>query len=110
MLMSDGSDTVREAFSAVNAIGGQRAWQVPELTHFVRGRYDPAIMRAGSEEPRSSRGVRCPTCGNRHPWDGNPHRPFCSLTCRLIDLGHWLDERYRIDTEPPTYESGSDVR
>lgn len=27
---------------------------------------------------------------------GNAHRPFCSLTCRLIDLGVWLDERYRI--------------
>jgi endogenous inhibitor of DNA gyrase (YacG/DUF329 family) len=29
-------------------------------------------------------------------WRGNPHRPFCSLSCRLIDLGVWLDERYRI--------------
>jgi endogenous inhibitor of DNA gyrase (YacG/DUF329 family) len=28
-----------------------------------------------------------------------PHRPFCSLTCRLIDLGVWLDERYRIPEE-----------
>jgi endogenous inhibitor of DNA gyrase (YacG/DUF329 family) len=26
----------------------------------------------------------------------NPHRPFCSLTCRLVDLGVWLDEGYRI--------------
>jgi endogenous inhibitor of DNA gyrase (YacG/DUF329 family) len=33
------------------------------------------------------------------PWEGNPHRPFCSLSCRLIDLGVWLDERYRIVTE-----------
>ena len=29
-------------------------------------------------------------------WEGNPHRPFCGLTCRLIDLGRWLDERYRV--------------
>ncbi len=29
-------------------------------------------------------------------WAGNPHRPFCSLSCRLVDLGVWLDERYRI--------------
>jgi hypothetical protein len=28
------------------------------------------------------------------------NRPFCSLTCRLIDLGTWLDEHYRIPTEP----------
>jgi len=33
------------------------------------------------------------------PWDDNPQRPFCSLRCRLIDLGVWLDERYRIPTE-----------
>ncbi|MGH7279504.1 MAG: DNA gyrase inhibitor YacG [Candidatus Rokuibacteriota bacterium] len=45
------------------------------------------------------RGVRCPTCRARVAWDGNPHRPFCSLTCRLIDLGVWLDEGYRIPTE-----------
>jgi endogenous inhibitor of DNA gyrase (YacG/DUF329 family) len=29
-------------------------------------------------------------------WRENPHRPFCSLTCRLVDLGQWLDERVRI--------------
>jgi endogenous inhibitor of DNA gyrase (YacG/DUF329 family) len=40
--------------------------------------------------------VTCPTCRARTAWHGNPHRPFCSLACRLIDLGGWLDERYRI--------------
>jgi hypothetical protein len=40
--------------------------------------------------------VTCPTCRQRAAWQGNPHRPFCSLTCRLIDLGVWLDEGYRI--------------
>ena len=44
--------------------------------------------------------VTCPTCRLPTPWEGNAHRPFCSLTCRLIDLGVWLDERYRIATEP----------
>jgi len=45
------------------------------------------------DEPRR---VRCPACRTPTSWDGNPHRPFCSVTCRLIDLGRWLDERYRI--------------
>ncbi|HSE03977.1 MAG TPA: DNA gyrase inhibitor YacG [Methylomirabilota bacterium] len=52
--------------------------------------------------------MRCPRCGLRREWAGNPHRPFCSLTCRLVDLGGWLDERYRIagptlstESEPP---------
>ncbi|MEK7839506.1 MAG: DNA gyrase inhibitor YacG [candidate division NC10 bacterium] len=42
-------------------------------------------------------------------WQGNPNRPFCSLSCRLIDLGVWLDERYRIAGEPiPTDPSPED--
>ena len=45
--------------------------------------------------------MTCPTCGGPTPWSDNPHRPFCSLTCRLIDLGGWLDERYRIASPRP---------
>jgi endogenous inhibitor of DNA gyrase (YacG/DUF329 family) len=44
--------------------------------------------------------VTCPTCQRATEWHGNAHRPFCSLSCRLIDLGVWLDERYRIPAEP----------
>jgi uncharacterized protein len=44
--------------------------------------------------------VTCPNCRLLTPWGGNPHRPFCSLSCRLIDLGGWLDEHYRITSEP----------
>lgn len=52
----------------------------------------------GDDAPRE-RGVTCPTCGKRAAWSGNAHRPFCDVTCRLIDLGVWLDERYRIPSE-----------
>ncbi len=45
------------------------------------------------------RAPRCPTCGAAAAWRDNTHRPFCSLSCRLIDLGGWLDERYRIEGE-----------
>ncbi|HET7875597.1 MAG TPA: DNA gyrase inhibitor YacG [Methylomirabilota bacterium] len=51
-------------------------------------------MRRGSFA--RAREPRCPTCGGAVAWRGNPHRPFCSVTCRLIDLGVWLDERYRV--------------
>ena len=44
---------------------------------------------------------RCPACRREFLWQGNPHRPFCSLTCRLIDLGIWLHEGYRIEGERP---------
>ena len=43
--------------------------------------------------------VKCPTCRKEVPWEGNPHRPFCSDRCRLIDLGAWSQERYRIAGE-----------
>jgi endogenous inhibitor of DNA gyrase (YacG/DUF329 family) len=38
------------------------------------------------------RTVTCPTCGAPALWLGNAQGPFCSLTCRLVDLGVWLDE------------------
>jgi uncharacterized protein len=60
---------------------------------------------AAGETPASPR-VRCPTCGARTSWRDNPQRPFCSLTCRLIDLGGWLDERYRI---PPRDDDEEDA-
>jgi hypothetical protein len=43
--------------------------------------------------------VTCPTCGAAAPWQGNTHRPFCSLACRLIDLGVWLDEGNRVPAD-----------
>jgi uncharacterized protein len=55
---------------------------------------------ADDAKPRA-RSVRCPTCRAPVTWHGNPDRPFCGLTCRLIDLGLWLDERYRVESEPP---------
>ncbi|PLX45416.1 MAG: DNA gyrase inhibitor YacG [Deltaproteobacteria bacterium] len=43
--------------------------------------------------------VKCPTCKGPAAWGDNPYRPFCSERCRLIDLGRWLDEDYRIEGE-----------
>jgi endogenous inhibitor of DNA gyrase (YacG/DUF329 family) len=43
-------------------------------------------------------------------WKGNPNRPFCSLSCRLIDLGVWLDEGYRIPGESMVADTGSEDR
>lgn len=40
--------------------------------------------------------IRCPVCGKRVLWEGNPHRPFCSARCKLVDLDRWLSEDYRI--------------
>ncbi len=46
----------------------------------------------------------CPICGHRlpphnrvDPYKDLPCFPFCSKRCKLIDLGRWLDEEYRIE-------------
>jgi endogenous inhibitor of DNA gyrase (YacG/DUF329 family) len=40
----------------------------------------------------------CPICRKPLPvLDADaPYRPFCSERCKSIDLGGWLDGRYRI--------------
>ncbi|MFN8545448.1 MAG: DNA gyrase inhibitor YacG [Candidatus Binatia bacterium] len=50
------------------------------------------------------RNVRCPTCRTAVSWEGNPHRPFCSDRCRVLDLGAWASERYRIAGDPVPLE------
>ena len=40
--------------------------------------------------------VKCPTCRKETTWENNPHRPFCSDRCKLIDLGAWTEERFKI--------------
>jgi uncharacterized protein len=40
--------------------------------------------------------VKCPTCRVETAWENNPHRPFCSKRCQMIDLGAWIEERYKI--------------
>ena len=40
--------------------------------------------------------VKCPNCGKLVEYENNPYRPFCSERCRLIDLGKWIEEEYRI--------------
>lgn len=40
--------------------------------------------------------IKCPICRKETVWDDNPFRPFCSDRCRLVDLGKWASEDYRI--------------
>ena len=43
--------------------------------------------------------MKCPTCGKPVEWNENPYRPFCSERCKLIDLGHWVNEEYQVPGE-----------
>ena len=40
--------------------------------------------------------IKCPHCSEQTAWQDNAHRPFCSERCKLIDLGQWADESYRV--------------
>lgn len=46
--------------------------------------------------------VSCPHCRKSIAWSNeNRWRPFCSERCRLIDLGQWASESYRVPTQEP---------
>jgi endogenous inhibitor of DNA gyrase (YacG/DUF329 family) len=58
----------------------------------------------------AARKVPCPTCGQPAvlaPF--NPFRPFCSERCRLVDLGAWATEAYRIPAKPAEDEGEADM-
>ena len=40
---------------------------------------------------------KCPICAKEVKL-GEPDFPFCCERCRLIDLGNWSAEKYRIST------------
>lgn len=54
--------------------------------------------------------ARCPRCGTQVSWEENAYRPFCSHRCKLIDLGRWVDEQYRIDSEKAEDEDQKEGR
>ena len=52
--------------------------------------------------------VSCPICGAAVVWTSeNRWRPFCSERCKLIDLGQWATEKYRVPVVPEPEENGA---
>jgi hypothetical protein len=51
------------------------------------------------EDARPAHAQHCPTCQKVLEGSRDGQRPFCSLTCRLVDLGRWLDGRYHIPAD-----------
>ncbi len=44
---------------------------------------------------------KCPHCGLLSFYSPeNPSRPFCSERCKLIDLGQWASEGYKVPIAP----------
>ena len=53
------------------------------------------------------RNVSCPACATAVKWDASSsYRPFCSERCRLMDLGAWATEKYRIAKPHDEAEDG----
>ncbi|MEE9331205.1 MAG: DNA gyrase inhibitor YacG [Methylophilaceae bacterium] len=53
--------------------------------------------------PQNTKQVMCPNCKKMAEFSpNNRYRPFCSERCKMIDLGDWANENYRIpDKHPP---------
>jgi endogenous inhibitor of DNA gyrase (YacG/DUF329 family) len=49
-----------------------------------------------SDIPNHYRYTKCPLCKKKTQI---PFRPFCSERCRVIDLGKWVLESYRVPAE-----------
>lgn len=61
-------------------------------------------MSDNSINKSETRKVKCPHCGRLTFYSTeNAFRPFCSERCRLIDLGQWASESYRVPAEENTY-------
>lgn len=45
--------------------------------------------------------VRCPICDAPMPgnWADYPEYPFCTKRCKLVDLGRWLGEGYKVPAD-----------
>ncbi|MGL6072556.1 MAG: DNA gyrase inhibitor YacG [Fimbriiglobus sp.] len=51
--------------------------------------------------------MTCPICDHPMPanWMEYPEYPFCTKRCKLIDLGRWLSEDYKIPDNKPQSQS-----
>jgi len=53
--------------------------------------------------------LKCPRCGKLTTWENNEFRPFCSERCKMIDLGAWASEEYKLPTQDaPAAESSEE--
>ena len=58
---------------------------------------------------RNTPTVSCPHCGKPVPWNAQSlFRPFCSERCKLIDLGAWANEEYRVAVRAEDEEANSE--
>lgn len=53
-----------------------------------------------NQNSENKKQIKCPQCGRLIFYDiQSPFRPFCSERCRLIDLGAWAEEKFKVPLE-----------
>ena len=58
--------------------------------------------KESKDENKEQRKIKCPQCGRLTFYSTeNPSRPFCSERCKLIDLGQWASESFKVPSEDP---------
>jgi endogenous inhibitor of DNA gyrase (YacG/DUF329 family) len=65
------------------------------------------MKKLGKEQRALKRNKTCPICKTvlKDDAESKKWQPFCSKRCKMIDLGEWLSDSYRIATA----ETGSDT-
>ena len=53
---------------------------------------------------KTTKKVKCPGCKASTLWEGNKWRPFCSERCKMLDLGAWASEEYKVPDHNIEYE------
>ncbi len=59
-------------------------------------RFKVIMLHESKRANMGDKAIKCPICRKDTHWENNPFRPFCSERCRLMDLGKWASEDYRI--------------
>ena len=60
------------------------------------------------KEADVAKSPRCPTC-NQPLGDDPQARPFCTERCKLLDLGKWLGEEFRVASVEDPYDPGEEM-
>ena len=45
--------------------------------------------------------VKCPSCKSEFLYYKSKFRPFCCERCKMIDLGEWFFESYKVPSKSP---------
>lgn len=51
--------------------------------------------------------VKCPTCETEFSYYTSEFRPFCCEKCKLVDLGHWFHESYKVPAKDQDIKDNS---